>query len=65
MNVEIPSPVRPWTVAGPIRIEPPANDEGRDRYREREFGVGYGSSSGYAFSQHYAPAREERRFRVR
>lgn len=65
MNVQIPSPIRPWTVTGPIRNEQPTHDEGRERYRERDLGIGYGSSSGYALSRHYAPARGERSLRVR
>lgn len=33
------------------------------RERERDFGVGYGNSSGYASARRYADLREQPRFR--
>ncbi|NLA66831.1 MAG: hypothetical protein GX856_01030 [Gammaproteobacteria bacterium] len=36
----------------------------RIRYRNRDFGVGYGSSSGYAAARRYAPSQSPARFRL-
>lgn len=35
----------------------------RHVHRERDFGVGYGNSSGYASARRYADPREQPRFR--
>lgn len=35
----------------------------RPAKRERDFGIGYGSSSGYASAAHYVPSRTVSRFR--
>ena len=42
------------TIAAPARI-----------HRERDFGVGYGSSSGYASDRRYADSRGQTFFRCR
>jgi hypothetical protein len=42
------------STAGPARI-----------HRERDFGVGYGSSSGYASNRRYADSRGQNFFRCR
>ncbi len=42
------------TIAAPARI-----------HRERDFGVGYGSSSGYASNRRYADSRGQNFFRCR
>lgn len=36
------------------RLSTPAQPPARREYRERDFGVGYGRSSGYASTRHYA-----------
>ena len=46
-------------VAVPSRAEIPAPR----RHRERDFGVGYGNSSGYASDRRYTPAAGTARFR--
>ena len=35
----------------------PAHAQASRRYRERDFGVGYGTSSGYASTRRYADSR--------
>jgi hypothetical protein len=41
---------------------PAANN---DRYRERDFGIGYGASSGYALDKRYTSDWGQARFRCR
>ena len=45
---------RPTAIAAPARI-----------HRERDFGVGYGSSSGYASNRRYVDGRGQTFFRCR
>jgi hypothetical protein len=49
------TPLRP-VAAPPTRPATPAPTAPRREYRERDFGVGYGRSSGYASARHYAQA---------
>lgn len=56
--MKAPSPPSPT----PSRPAPPL--QARDRYRPRDFGVGYGRSSGYASGRSYtAPPRAFSRYR--
>ncbi len=41
----------------------PANSPSRPQRRERDFGIGYGASSGYASTRQYAPTHSPRLFR--
>ena len=41
----------------------PANLPSRPPRRERDFGIGYGTSSGYGSTRHYAPTHSARLFR--
>jgi hypothetical protein len=53
-------------VTAPLPSRPlPAQDDGHERYRERDFGVGYGRSSGYAQARRYAPGLRATPFSVR
>ncbi len=55
-----PFPARPSTVAIPAA---PQSSQPRREYRERDFGVGYGKSSGYASDKRYANAWGQLLFR--
>lgn len=62
MSSAIPSiPFRPQPQARAERQGQPA--PGRRAHRERDFGVGYGSSSGYASDRRYSPRGAQPRFR--
>lgn len=53
-------------VTAPLTTHPlPASDAGHERYRERDFGVGYGRSSGYAQARRYVPGMRSSPFSVR
>ena len=60
--VEQPLPATPARVIeaahtpSPVRISP--------RYRQRDFGTGYGRSSGYAAASHYTADRDHALLRV-
>jgi hypothetical protein len=54
-STELPRP-RNRTPAAPLVVRPAK--------RERDFGIGYGSSSGYATAAPYAPNRITGRFRL-
>ena len=41
----------------------PATTPSRPPRRERDFGIGYGTSSGYGSTRHYAPTHSARLFR--
>lgn len=43
----------------------PALDADHERYRERDFGIGYGRSSGYAQARTYVPGMRTSPFNVR
>ena len=47
--------------AAPARVHDAAPHA---RYRSRDFGVGYGTSSGYAAARRYAPNASPSRFRL-
>lgn len=51
---------RPTTATSPVTGAAPARI-----HRERDFGVGYGSSSGYGSNRHYADTRGQTFFRCR
>jgi hypothetical protein len=62
----IPSPTASTTVnANSARRHPETQLDAGERYRRREFGVGYGRSSGYAPNQRYAPSSAGGPFAVR
>ena len=49
-------------ISAPLRVESaPASS----RYRDRDFGSGYGSSSGYALDKRYSSDWGQARFRFR
>ncbi len=41
----------------------PAKSPSRPPHRERDFGIGYGTSSGYATTRRYSPSPSPRLFR--
>lgn len=43
----------------------PALDAGHERYRDRDFGIGYGRSSGYAQARRYVSGVRNSPFSVR
>ena len=48
--------IAPQAIPAPATVAPPANDDTREadairRYRARDYGTGYGRSSGYASKQ--------------
>lgn len=55
-----PSPLSPTTAS--VRVTPAAHPP-RSQHRQRDFGIGYGSSSGYASERHYASQFNQRLFR--
>ncbi|MDQ3287131.1 MAG: hypothetical protein M3Q42_02510 [Pseudomonadota bacterium] len=56
------SPRRNSTSAAPIRLVS-SNNPSRPQRRERDFGVGYGTSSGYAGGRRYIGDNGPRLFR--
>jgi len=50
-------------IAAAPRPYVPANLPSRPPRRERDFGIGYGTSSGYGSTRHYAPTHSARLFR--
>jgi hypothetical protein len=70
-SVDLPSAWRRMSVTSDsVRRPAPATpemDEGseRERYIERDFGIGYGNSSGYARPRRYAAGLSPRPFSVR
>jgi hypothetical protein len=46
-------------------VATPALDAGHERYRDRDFGIGYGRSSGYAQSRRYVSGVRSSPFSVR
>ncbi len=48
--------INPSPIACPAIQAPPQATSPRREYRERDFGVGYGRSSGYASQRQYANA---------
>ncbi|MHB8911369.1 MAG: hypothetical protein ACYC42_01680 [Lysobacter sp.] len=63
MNAIHLTPATGRTAATPARAIPVPLPPMRHIHRERDFGVGYGNSSGYASARHYADHREQPRFR--
>jgi hypothetical protein len=60
MNAFTRTPTVPVTAAPRSNVVPMPQ---RHVHRERDFGVGYGNSSGYATSRHYAQDWMQPRFR--
>ena len=56
------SPVPRTPVAVQSQVE---SNTSSARYRERDFGIGYGTSSGYAFEKRYTSDWGQARFRCR
>lgn len=56
---------RPAAVTAALPSRPLTQDESHERYRERDFGIGYGRSSGYAQSRSYVPGLRNSPFSVR
>ena len=54
-----PTPATPSREA----VAPTAASHMRHTHRERDFGVGYGNSSGYASARRYVDTRAQPRFR--
>jgi hypothetical protein len=53
-------------VTAPLTTRPlPQQDDSHERYRERDFGIGYGRSSGYAQTRRYVPGMRSSPFSVR
>lgn len=53
-------------VTAPLTTRPlPPQDDSHERYRERDFGIGYGRSSGYAQTRRYVPGMRSSPFSVR
>ena len=44
-------------------VQPTAGSRTRHTHRERDFGIGYGNSSGYASARRYVDTRAQPRFR--
>ncbi|QWP77814.1 hypothetical protein J5226_05225 [Lysobacter sp. K5869] len=57
------STVRTATTTHPTAKTPAANAPVRHVHRQRDFGVGYGNSSGYASNRSYASNWVQPRFR--
>jgi hypothetical protein len=45
-------------------VAPRLETQRQPRYRSRDFGIGYGASSGYAGRSGYAPSQPAPRFRL-
>lgn len=61
-----PSPQRSLPATAEALRRPVASEtESHERYRERDFGIGYGTSSGYAQSRRYVPGMRSSPFSVR
>ncbi|MFZ5636320.1 MAG: hypothetical protein ACOY82_06990 [Pseudomonadota bacterium] len=60
-HLHAPHAPRP-PVAAPARVEGVTHPA---RYRDRDFGIGYGHSSGYAFEKRYTSDWGQSRFRFR
>jgi hypothetical protein len=60
-HLHAPHAPRP-PVAAPARVEGVTPSA---RYRDRDFGIGYGHSSGYAFEKRYTSDWGQARFRFR
>lgn len=61
-----PIPHPPTATDAPAREPPrpgPAAQPARHLHRERDFGIGYGNSSGYGCEEHYARPWGPERFR--
>ena len=61
--------IAPKAVPAPATVAPPANDDTREadappRYRARDYGTGYGRSSGYAHDRSYTAGFGDRMLRV-
>lgn len=66
MNLRSPAPHTPPTPAAlppAPAARPPTPAPVRHRHRERDFGVGYGNSSGYASYRRYSSNWAQPRFR--
>jgi hypothetical protein len=60
------SPQRSLPVTAEALRHPVASDtESHERYRARDFGIGYGTSSGYAQTRRYVPSMRCSPFSVR
>ena len=56
---------RPDRHARPLPDPGSSDEPSRERYRGRDFGIGYGSSSGYASARRYVSGAPVAPFRVR
>ena len=59
-TIRFPQPTA--TISGQAAL-PTAASRARHTHRDRDFGVGYGNSSGYASARRYVDTRAQPRFR--